>query len=495
MKHFLKITIIVFLSIGFIATVQSCKKPTVPVVTTVSVSAITQTSATSGGNVTDDGGEEVTARGVCWGTIQNPTTSSSKTSDGAGIGTFTSSLPGLAANTRYYVSAYATNSEGTSYGNAVSFTTNPILLATLTTIDVTSIASSTAVSGGNISEDGGAPITERGICWETTKNPTTANNKVASGTGTGSFIANLTQLQPGTQYHVRAYATNSAGTAYGNDLNFTSATSIPPIGNQIIADHTIVDRFDNIPPAYIAEVKKMRLVVPGESHSAGYRTGLLNLETAYPTYDVSVKEWGTPEAYTTSNLRVSNATWGDYDNSTGWIYSYGEEDWFTSALAISRTKAGITYCNSNSLTISAFGFGWCWDPYISVTNYIPATQEYINYCTANGISTKVFFTTGPVDGVNASGEVGYNKSVFYESIRTYVEADVSRILFDYADILCYNDDGTTNSTTWSGHTYPIITSTNLIPTEAAFHISNAGAIRLAKAMWWMLARMAGWDGN
>ena len=85
--------------------------------------------------------------------------------------------------------------------------------------------------------------------------------------------------------------------------------------------------------------------------------------------------------------------------------------------------------------------------------------------------------------------------VDHESIRTYVEADASRILFDYADILCYNDDGSTNTTTWNGHTYPIITTTNLTPTDAAFHISNAGAIRLAKAMWWMLARMAGWDGG
>ena len=71
------------------------------------------------------------------------------------------------------------------------------------------------------------------------------------------------------------------------------------------------------------------------------RTGLSLFETTYPTYAVSIKESGTPEAYTTSNLRASRATWGDYYNSSGWIYDYGEEDWWTNATAITRTKAGL----------------------------------------------------------------------------------------------------------------------------------------------------------
>jgi hypothetical protein len=151
MKIILKILGTIILIIGFQATLISCKKkPTPPAVTTAVVSSITQVSAVSGGNVTDDGGAEVTARGVCWGTSQNPTTSSSKTSDGTGTGTFSSSITGLPAGTSYFVRAYATNSEGTSYGNEVSFPTSPVALATLTTSAVTSITTSTAVSGGNI---------------------------------------------------------------------------------------------------------------------------------------------------------------------------------------------------------------------------------------------------------------------------------------------------------------------------------------------------------
>ncbi len=96
---------------------------TLPVVSTNAVSGITATSATCAGNVTADGGANVTARGVCWSTSPNPTVSDSHTTDGSGTGSFSSSITGLLANTTYYVRAYATNSVGTAYGAEVSFTT------------------------------------------------------------------------------------------------------------------------------------------------------------------------------------------------------------------------------------------------------------------------------------------------------------------------------------------------------------------------------------
>jgi hypothetical protein len=108
-----------------------------------------------------------------------------------------------------------------------------------------------------------------------------------------------------------------------------------------------------------------------------------------------------------------------------------------------------------------------------------------------GYTTKVFFTTGTVD--NSSGESGYIKHLGYESIRDHVENSADLVLFDYADILCYNDNGTTNTTTWNGHTYPVITSANLGDGSLG-HISSTGALRLGKAVWYMLARMAGWNG-
>ena len=274
---------------------------------------------------------------------------------------------------------------------------------------------------------------------------------------------------------------------------FISATSF----SQIIADHTVVDRYDDIPQQYIDEVKKMWLVYAGESHSAAIRTGLALLESINPKFQVNITEAGTPESYTDSHLRASCATWGDLTRSTGWIYSYGEEDWFTSSTAINRTKSGITYCNTHSLVIAAMGLGWCWDTEINTTDefnlYLNATDEYITHCTNNSYSTKVFFTTGTVDGY--TGLTGYSKHLGYELIRAHVSGGNNRILFDYADILCYDDNSEVpNTTSYDGHVYPIITTTNSLP-EQTGHISNAGALRLAKAMWWMLARIAGWDGG
>ena len=97
---------------------------TAPVLTTSTVSAVTQTTAQCGGNITFDGGATITARGVCWSTNATPTIADNKTTDGIGIGAFTSSITGLAASTLYYVRAYATNSAGTGYGSTQSFTTS-----------------------------------------------------------------------------------------------------------------------------------------------------------------------------------------------------------------------------------------------------------------------------------------------------------------------------------------------------------------------------------
>jgi uncharacterized protein (TIGR02145 family) len=106
----------------------------------------------------------------------------------------------------------------------------PVSLATLTTTTVSSITSTTASSGGNISNDGGGTITARGVVWSTSQNPTIAlTTKTNNGTGTGSFTSSITGLSPGTVYYVRAYATNSAGTAYGNQQTLTTATSSNPV--------------------------------------------------------------------------------------------------------------------------------------------------------------------------------------------------------------------------------------------------------------------------
>lgn len=108
--------------------------PSAPVVSTTSVSAITQTTAQCGGTITSDGGATITARGVCWSINQTPTLANNKTTDGSGTGVFTSSITNLSANTTYYARAYATNNVGTGYGNGVAFTTSTSS-STVTDID------------------------------------------------------------------------------------------------------------------------------------------------------------------------------------------------------------------------------------------------------------------------------------------------------------------------------------------------------------------------
>jgi hypothetical protein len=131
MKKYLSGTLFILITSGALSIfISGCKKNTgddiiagqAPTVTTGVITVVTQTSSTGGGDVTNDGNAAVTSRGLCWSTNQQPTIADSKTSNGTGTGTFTSSLTGLTDGTTYYARAYATNSFGTGYGNTVLFT-------------------------------------------------------------------------------------------------------------------------------------------------------------------------------------------------------------------------------------------------------------------------------------------------------------------------------------------------------------------------------------
>ena len=197
-----------------------------PKVITISADNIYNTGAVINSEVTEDGGSDVTQRGVCWSTNQNPSITDSITNNGNGLGDFNSIISGLTANTTYHVRAYAINSKGTAYSNEINFkTTNTSAsLPTLTTTNASNITINSASSGGNVTSDGGSTVTQRGICWSTTQNPTLANTSKASGSGMGSFTSAFSGLTSNTSYYLRAYATNSQGTAYGNQISFKTAT-------------------------------------------------------------------------------------------------------------------------------------------------------------------------------------------------------------------------------------------------------------------------------
>lgn len=305
----------------------------------------------------------------------------------------------------------------------------------------------------------------------------------------------------------------------------------------IIADHTVVDQFEKIPEEYINIVKTYWVQILGESHSQAYRDGLVLLEKLHPKFKAKIQgdsDYNPPLPQTDQYLRMSKKRW----SGSGW-YHWGtsEADFWTSQTGIEKIKSNVAYCNTHNLPVKVVGFGWCWDMTrgsdttrspsvdpvygchwygstdgnvsgwwgldeedspINCKTYCRQIDDYNEFCRLNNYITKFIFTTGPVD-VSLKSESGYQGYLKNDYIRKYVKAKGNRVLFDYADILCYNNNGELENTTWEDkstgnkYTYPVIHPDN--DTEDTGHISNAGAIRLAKAMWWMLARIAGWEGD
>lgn len=209
----------------------SCTKETSnvrldPGLGTTKVFNLTSNTATVTGFVVAEG-DGFTEKGVCYDIQPSPTIDKMKTPVTGAVTTaaYNVTLTGLDFATQYYARAYATGAAGTFYGEELSFITLPIL-PTVTTAEVTDVEGTTAISGGNVSADGGAAITSRGVCYSTSPEPTIDDGKTTDGDGLGDFVSSLTGLKGLTTYHLRAYATNSAGTVYGEEFTFTTLVSV-----------------------------------------------------------------------------------------------------------------------------------------------------------------------------------------------------------------------------------------------------------------------------
>lgn len=215
------------------------KEKVMPTVKTTSATNISYNTATVGGAVQDDGGANVMQRGICYSTSPNPTTVSDNTAIGVGA-TFTCNLTGLQAGTTYYVRAFATNAKGTAYGEQVTFTTKATTTATVATIPATNVSYHSATVGGQLIDNGGIAVTESGVVYSTSQNPTTLDSKVIPERQSDEFTIDLTDLQDGTTYYVRAYAVNANGTAYGEEVSFTTNKQIvlPSVTNAAVTQIT-----------------------------------------------------------------------------------------------------------------------------------------------------------------------------------------------------------------------------------------------------------------
>lgn len=219
----MRIKTTLLLASAFLLIFSACRnETTVPEITTLTVQKIAYFTANCGGLVEDDGGLEITRRGVCWSLSPNPTINNDTTINLNEKHYFVARLSGLEPSTTYYIRAYAINEEGTAYGNEFTFTTLDGSLPEAATLEIGNIASIFATAEGEVVSDGDVNVRERGFCWSASPDPTIEDNKKASGGGKGVYTALLTDLIPNTNYHVRAYAINDAGINYGNEIEFTT---------------------------------------------------------------------------------------------------------------------------------------------------------------------------------------------------------------------------------------------------------------------------------
>ena len=202
--------------------------PAFATLSTNAATSVTNIMAIGGGNITSDRGTPVTARGICWSTSPNPTIANDTTRNGVGVGLFTSNISNLLGSTTYYIRAYAINTTGIGYGNQITFTTPVPTTPTLTTTTLSSITSVSVATGGSIVNNGGALITAKGVVWDTLTNPLVTKNRSINGSLNNIFLDTIRGLAGSRVYYVRSYATNSAGTAYGNELTFTTLTPVVP---------------------------------------------------------------------------------------------------------------------------------------------------------------------------------------------------------------------------------------------------------------------------
>lgn len=297
-----------------------------PTVSVMPASVVRNTSAVLQGSVVVPGGT-ITNRGLVWGITSGPTIAlPTKTDSGPGSASMNAQLTGLTPGVKYYFRTYATNAAGTAYSAELNFTTsvdNEIKAPTLSDLVLTSVSGATASVRSSVTNDGGSSITERGLCWNTSGNPTvTGSNKMILGGQIGDLLGTISKLSQNQVIYVRAYAKNIIGYSYSTELMVTT-NSVPQLTT-------------NIP--YLSEVGEF--TCGGNISSAGG-----------PSMDVTKRGlvWSQDSNPTVKSLGISSNGTG-VGSFSQVVTGLSEGTWHIRAYA--ENSIGVGYGNEQSVIVA-----------------------------------------------------------------------------------------------------------------------------------------------
>lgn len=236
-----KVFLLLLISQSIIFSLSCTNQANTPKVETKEITNISSASAIGLISILDDGGSKINSAGVCWNLTGNPSTSDYRTVNPATVGDLKVDISGLKPGTKYFVRAYATNQEGTAYGNTIEFTTKQEL-PKLSDINFILVDKTEAQCSASIISDGEQKIVSKGFCWSKNQEPTINDNKVESNASSSTFTCSIKGLEPGTQYYIRAFATSSSGTAYSQERTFTTSDAGPSIVDN---DHLLLGNPSN----------------------------------------------------------------------------------------------------------------------------------------------------------------------------------------------------------------------------------------------------------
>jgi len=310
-------------------------------------------------------------------------------------------ISGLTPGTKYHYRVSSVNSLGTTIGNDLTFDTEQSI-PILTTLPTLNKTSNSVTTGGNITSDGGAAITSKGVCYSTTPYPTVTNNKTINGSGTGSFISKLTCLSDQTTYYVRAYATNSIGTAYGDQLSFTTEKKTITF-NPNFTYGSVKDIDDN---CYKTIQIGDEIWMAENLKTSRYNDGIpIPNVTDNTEWEKLLSSISTPPYITTGAYCWYNNDSATYENVYGKLYNYGVVNSSKICPVGWHIPAGIDYLEKSFIS------GDCYlDSYLGGTLMETGSIHWINPYSAC-INNETGFSAIPAGKRNSDGtftEFGYH---------------------------------------------------------------------------------------